>query len=602
MLIFLLWRNAGAIRDDLAPHQVAANLQSRFAPLFAEPPPVRVKSAGDTHLAYLDLPIRGWEPACFEASGNGWALAPEYPLDAVAVLRKRATPANDDGVLRDLGQQLEADAPSLLADLAPPFSLIWSKSGDDVRVQNDAMGQAQLFEVERGPLWALTNRVSALPVLGVPLEPDPVEFATRFTLGWFPMDTTGFRGVRYLEPGTALQIDTAGRLSRTRHDVLERWVVPDPMPRDACLELGRTSIREHLRACASQWNKPSVGLSGGWDSRVVVSTLRSLGEDFDVRVRGSQDRFDVMISNELARIAGLRLRIKVKGGFPPDDAAGCRRSISSALLWQAGAMDLRRHTTFLARKPHLDAGVVNVMGQHGGFGKADFVVKIGARELPDDLHEPRLVDTLMDHAPSFLRPDMHEAVRERIITAYRQADRYGLTGLARLHFFFLYEYTRRWGSATLASQPGLVVAPYMSAGFIRACYAYPEREIADRPFHRHIVGTLAPDWADIPYEDQATQKDVASGRIPKLKLKRSKRHFHEQGNDWRRARHRRTYKPNLYWKEVAAPIIEEAFDRNGFWTSVFDAGKARNSWQEDPGRDFPEALAIAHLLPSLLDC
>ena len=42
--------------------------------------------------------------------------------------------------------------------------------------------------------------VTALACLDFPLEPVPAEWATRFTLGWFPLDRSGFRGVRHVAP------------------------------------------------------------------------------------------------------------------------------------------------------------------------------------------------------------------------------------------------------------------------------------------------------------------------------------------------------------------------------------------------------------------
>ena len=106
-----------------------------------------------------------------------------------------------------------------------------------------------------------------------------------------------------------------------------------------------------------QWTRPNVGLSGGWDSRVVVSLLLDLGADMSLRVRGSPERYDVMIANELAQIAGLRLRINNTGGYPPEDLDQLRTCMKKALLSLRNGLSrwekTIRQTTEIRQSSHL---------------------------------------------------------------------------------------------------------------------------------------------------------------------------------------------------------------------------------------------------------
>ena len=113
------------------------------------------------------------------------------------------------------------------------------------------------------------------------------------------------------------------------------------------------------------------------------------------------------------------------------------------------------------------------MGLHGGIGKATYANMIRAAELQADQYEERFVEKMMKRMPPFMRKEFHGRVREIVLEAYRQADRYGLTGLARLSFFKLYERNRRWASGAINSQTNLVFTPFLNPDFIRACYAYP---------------------------------------------------------------------------------------------------------------------------------
>jgi len=609
MLTFVVWKSkrAGERADGLDPDRVGERLRSVFSPVFEGPPAAVVRSAGSAHLAFLELPIKGWRPGYFASDGKSWALAGDYPLNARTVLASRGIPTSMSETLPTLGAALERDPEPLLKDLTPPFSLIWSPApaggrdegaGRATYIHNDGLGQAQLFAYEDDEIWAVTNRIFALEAVGVTLEPDAEAWAARFAISWFPLDLTGYKNVRLLAPGTRVRLDDLG-VHESRHDVISDWVHPPARSREDCLELGLHSLRSIFEESMQHWECPTVGLSGGWDSRALTSILRSLDAEVSLRVRGSPGRYDVMISTELARIADLHVRVKNEGGYPPEDTAGMRRSISQALVWQGGHMSIPKHKTFLARKDYLDGGVVNVMGQHGGFGKADFAVKTGAADLDPSQYENRLVEVVLKKMPPFMRPEMQDRVRDLVVQSYRQADSYGVEGLARLHFYFMYEYTRRWASATLSSQPGLVIAPYLSPDFIRACYGFPLEEIPVKPFHSYITGKLAPDWSDVLYEDQVTDEDVESGRLQPVKLKSRKRRVHEQ-TKWKVPRKHKKFSTSLYWRTIGEPLIAEAFEQGGFWTAIMDRDLARKTWDERPGKVAPDAIAIGHVLPSVI--
>ena len=266
-----------------------------------------------------------------------------------------------------------------------------------------------------------------------------------------------------------------------------------------------------------------------------------------------------------------------------------------ALRWQSGQMEPKKHKTFLSRKPHLPTGVVNVMGQHAGLGKADFVVKIAAWELREAAYEDALVDKLSAGMEARLHPARREHVREAIRAAYRQADAVGLAdGHARLHYFFLYEYTRRWGSVATASQPGVVVTPYLNPGFIRAAYAYPQPDIRHRPFHKHLHATYCQDWAHVPLEDQATEEDVKAGRIRPVELPKKKGEFHKE-EKWKKGRRYGKFSNFRYWRDVARPLLEGARGAGGFWAEVLDPALASGDWEHDTFRKVADPLVVTHL-------
>ena len=626
MKTFVLWqaRTPRAARD---PAEVGRRLLAHFGPLFDPEPELHLHSVGDVHLAWLELPVDKFSAPTFERDEQGWGFSAEHPLNGRRALRAGGRPL-PDAVLPALGRELEARPEETLAALAAPFSLVWAEPArGEVRVQTDALGQAQLFEHDGPELWALGNRVGALPAAGVELVPEPVDWALRYTLGWFPEERSGYRGVRLLPGGTRVTVragDEPGR-GAVRHehiDALARWVRPEARSVDDALELGRQGLLDHVEDTVELARKPSVGLSGGWDSRVVMACLRTLGAKSKPRVRGPRTNYDVLISAELARIADLPLRIKTGGGVPPASAEACRASIEKALRWQGGGLTLLKHKTFLAKagKHAMDGGVVNLMGQHGGVGKADFAVRINARERDPATYEDVLLESLMKDAPAFLRPELRDEVEDVIRRSYRKADRYELEGEQRLHFYFLDEYTRRWGAATVNSQTGVVATPFLAPDVIRAAYCLPPALHYSKPIHAHALKVLVPDWAHVPFTDTITEEHMASGVVPRLETgeeqeaaraveaateagdtatKAAKRADGRlAGEGWQRTKRFSKYDRKAYWREVGAPLVQEALDAGGFWTELFDPDQARQDWNTWKGA--ADVLVVSYLLEQQL--
>lgn len=589
MQLFLLWSPGEDAGEAADAGTVAAKLQAVFAPVFGSPLGQRVMQGAAASLVVLELPARGWRPASFQEDDRGWAFAVDYPVNGPKVM---GAPDGEDGFLLSLGRALQAEPRPLLGNLAPPFCLAWSdKASGEIFLQNDGLGQSQLYEYRDGPRWALSNKVFAFRALGLPVDPDPEAWAVHATLGWFPMELTGYRRIRFVKPGTQFRIGASGAAS-TQIDVLPDWVRRAGLAPSDCLELARQSLRSVIEGCLSLWDPPEVGLTGGWDSRAVVATLRALGADFSTVVRGLPGRPDVVIASELARIAGLDLKVVSSSGLPPDDAEACRRCISRALLWQAGHAAIHRQKTFLADRPWLRPKRINVTGQHGEIGRReralfgeDRVKIVQARQWSEPEYEAFILQDLLSEMPPSLRPSLREAVREAITAAYHQADRYGLEGLARVDFFSLYEFTRRKGAGVHAWQPRQLVAPFLNPGFIRAVFNYTERAEMN-VFHRYIIRAHAPDWAEVPYfEDlEAVREKGDGGASPSV-----------TSRDWKQPTGRENYNGPRYWETVGRPLIDEALAEGGFWTEVFDPDLARTQWQAAP-----DILAILHLLPGVI--
>jgi len=591
---FLIWQERGRRAPGRHRERVRERLLRQWSQLFDSSPEVRVRDAGAAQWLWMELPVEGCLVPFFEEDGTRWAFSSEYPINSRRLLRRAGALPADGRALLAFAELLQRQRSQVLADAIPPFLLVSGDGQGDVRVQNDGLGQAQLFEYEDDQVCVFTNRVMLLSSLGVALRPVAEQWAARFTTGWFSGHSTGYENVRFARGGQQIRIH-AGGVERTRYDPIGGWVKPPAMAREDALELGRRALHDALVDASELWRQPSVGLTGGRDSRAIVACLGTLDTPFRLRVRGAPSKLDVRIATGLCRQAGLELATKNTGGVPPGTAEGCRASILKALLWQAGALTTLKHKSFLAKanRRGLDGGVVNLMGQHAGIGKGDFAVLIKAHEHPPEKFEKRLLRSMMKSAPRYLRTEYVDGVRTDIRRAYRQAQDYGLEGRGPLHFYFLNEYTRRWGSATVNSQTGLVVTPFLCPDFIRACYAMPEQELVDKPMHKHITAYYAPEWAAYPFVDNVTEEDLRSGLVPAPTEDAG-----ADGPKWRSGSTYHSFSYRKFWRDVGRPLLDEAFAEGGFWTQIFDPDTAREEYSKFKyGAD---VLVVAHLLSTVL--
>ena len=600
MRTFLLWRRDDGPGAELDPESVADSLRDVLRPLFASPPPVRLEHNGAAAMVFVHLPVEGWNAPFVQDDRHGRAYAVDYPVAARRVLAQCGVAVEGDSVLPALGRALADDPVPVLRELAPPFSLVWwPHAGDEVLLQTDGLGQAQVFEYDDGSLWAATNRISALRALGLDLEMDALDWAVKCTHGWFPMGRTGYRNVRLASPGTQVRLGRSGVRHR-RSDVLSDWVRPGPMSAQEALELARCSLIRHIRDGAPYWARPAAGLSGGWDTRAVVSSFVASGVDFRTKVKGQEGKFDVTIARRLASIAGLDLEVRETAELPPERTEDLERSIRLALLWQAGHMWSENHKSFLWSGPrHVDGGALNVMGQHGEIARGHYERRIRAWEAEGEHeYEQRVIAFLTGEAAPGIRPEMREGVRELIRESFRQADRWGLSGLAALDFLYLIERTRRYNGASLTAQFGLVFTPFLNPDLIRAAYALraagaefvrAKRQV--NPIHRHIIDTNMPAWRGVEFEEDLRRAAKAA---------RARERAAAQGQparrDWRPAQGKEYYDYDLYWEEVGRPIVERITSREGFWTQIFDPVLLRAN-----GRTPPVEVAMVELMAESLE-
>ena len=220
---------------------------------------------------------------------------------------------------------------------------------DGPLVQTDGLGRAQVLEYDDGALWAATNKVAALRALGVGLELDPVDWAVKSAVGWFPMARSGYRHLTYLAPGTQLRVEPRGRARGASTTSLREWVHPPAMGAEDALEAGRAALVRHVRDGAPYFDAPAAGLSGRLGhARGRLGVRRRGRRRARRRSRAGRATSTSRSRGRLARIAGLELEVARGGRAPARRADDLERACASRCCGRAGHMWSENHKTFLS--------------------------------------------------------------------------------------------------------------------------------------------------------------------------------------------------------------------------------------------------------------
>ena len=199
-------------------------------------------------------------------------------------------------------------------------ALFWDSQNQKLVIVTDCLGIQPLYIARRDGLLLLATELKAFPASGlVDVEMDPAGWGAFVSLGFNIADHTQLAGVKLVDLATILVYDpAAGSLESKTH-----WSWPEPKPE---MKLADVDIEEMLRIMqceiecyASHCRSGTVLLSGGFDSRLILTLLRRLNMDCKALVLthpehgfGVDGKFAVRIAKRL----GCR---DVVRGFPAKD-------------------------------------------------------------------------------------------------------------------------------------------------------------------------------------------------------------------------------------------------------------------------------------------
>ncbi len=225
---------------------------------------------------------------------------------------------NLDATLEGIMAGDSRKASDVLSSLDGAFvAMFWDARNEQLLVVNDGLGIQPLHIVQREGLLLLATELKAFPASGlVDVELDPAAWGAFISLGFNIGEHTQLAGVKRMRPATAMVYDPATESLESS----VYWSLPEPKP-DMTLEDVDTGgmldiLRQELTCYASHHSRGTILLSGGFDSRLILTLLKRLDIDCRGMVLTVPEKGFGIDGKYAVRIAG-KLGCPVERVYPP---------------------------------------------------------------------------------------------------------------------------------------------------------------------------------------------------------------------------------------------------------------------------------------------
>ena len=223
-----------------------------------------------------------------------------------------------------IARWLDEGASTPLGEMLPPFAALGAVD-EGVRVAADQMGFRQIYYASGASWSAVSTSARALAALGGGGF-NLAALKLQSQLGWQLGQSTLFRGVTKLAPGEVLTV-TADEMRR------ERPPEPplEPITLDEAVRRASRLLREFLERYLDESPDPTLQLTGGQDSRILLSAIpRRRRHGLKVMTVDAPGTGDAELAAHLSGRFGLRHTVQSLDGLAHLSPAQCFESVCEA--------------------------------------------------------------------------------------------------------------------------------------------------------------------------------------------------------------------------------------------------------------------------------
>ncbi|ATG53768.1 hypothetical protein CFK41_02480 [Brachybacterium ginsengisoli] len=311
-------------------------------------------------------------------------------------------------------------------------------------------------------------------------------------------DATPFEGVRTLDAAAKLSSDERTDLRITYDEVEQDDSAADV---SATAETIAQGLVDYAKVLASGSGEVAAAITGGKDSRLVVSTLHAAGIDFSTYTNGLPESGEAAVGTTVTGALGVEHKLVT----PP-----VRRSAGGAAIIEAKP-ELQAWTTLRSTggmgnaftmlpdpsRPHLSTTrKTNFGGQGGEIIRGGFARELG--ETPSSSDAVSALTSRWFNNKDLLTPLAAEAVRADIQGYLDFADR---DPVRATFLAYVTNRTGRWlatmrhGESVTSSHTTLLINNQM----VRLLRTLPSRMLLGERIAHEVMATLAPEVVDLPF-------------------------------------------------------------------------------------------------------
>lgn len=458
------------------------------------PQPRQIEEIGETRVASYPRLNGTASPIAVDKQSGDWLLtAGTWLLPNVSTEDREASLLrryHEVGV-KQLAQELEGFFVVLIGD---------SRRGVTYAI-TDIVGSCHAFWRQL-PGAMLLSSSSLLLARQAPSTLDALAWQEFLNLGVVYEDRTLFHEVRKLKPASIHTFEN-GELA----NVEEYWRVANlrlesRSGSDAAEALWEGLTRK-AKCVTNLFPKLVCDLTGGYDSRALVSAFVGAGFKPDTVVSGPSDSGDVRVSRELARVAGLKHRhMQQKGEWD-------RETLRQALEITDGEYDLVEYARILAIHSNLShefsASCNGSFGEVGrGFWWEVLWPHAGAKRELDAVKVAQARYAAQNFDAALFKgavrvemvPHLAEVIRRTI------GERADLTNASQMDQVYLWMRMQRWQGriASSTNQIWPCLSPFLLRSVLEVMLEAQERYRRKSLLIRIMLARFSPTWARIPLE------------------------------------------------------------------------------------------------------
>lgn len=382
--------------------------------------------------------------------------------------------------------------------LGAPYACVY-RAGDSLRIVNDSLGLARLYEFEFDDLSVWATRPGLAHIFaGKPLERNEDAWSGMATLGWNVGGHTHIGAGRQM-PGSIRIVASSERGVR-REDRYSEWIHRTPDASSSWQDASQGMIRT-MSLGGYFPRSPIADLSGGKDSRLLAAAALTSGVTETVRTvrsdHGEVETAEKLVSAYPGKIN--HLVTEVSAPKDPAEKTDLEDHLLKTMRGSEGALvpfTALQGPTFTGYPPLVIARFNGHGGEalHGG----EYYKGIWAERLAGSGTSGAVAR--MEKMVAVARATSQEG-RERTMETIKNRFAIGSamgidTACGLLNYFYSAERMPFWASS---SPNRSVITPYYSSGLLKQIGRTFIQKNEFENFYSEILKSLIPAWAEIPF-------------------------------------------------------------------------------------------------------